>query len=731
MPAVTQIVPEFSFPYVQTYITDNTEVIDETPSTVVADPAVGYIYAFVSDRGIDNRWVLKRTQQSFVKTFGNPNFKKYGQPNLTPYTLLGEGGAKVWCMRVMPENATRAHAIVSLFYKADEDSVDVMKRKFRIKYTSRFVDPEKANGDVTKQVITKADAIKVRGQLDGEKTGGVYKDGEGYTQVPGLVVLTSNGRGKGGNTFSVRIANNISYEKEYGIKAVLFEILTTEKGLVKEAEYVGSMVTSVKYNNATLINDVLADAEEGVAPVDVDIDEEALEGVYDAYIAFCNKQHDDLEAKMEELMTQNSITFNMIHGLEDIPSGKEDVVNQLREMEALLTSCDEDSLPDLDGFDPIFGLAIGSTTTHQPFIKMVQKLTDSVDTTADGYDAADYTQSENIVAFDDVRGVRLYGGTDGYFEKPRTTQIVNKLGQTENYVWTQEEEYTDAYNKAWSGSLDKRVLTAKRIDATAMFDANYPFATKCKMAELTLARNDAILYMDTGIRSSFGYDELNAMIKDYSQFANRLISKNVHHYYTRDPISKKRICVTITYFLASQFWKHLINRGAFVPFVKADCQLTGHIRNTLTPTVEEYEKTLKEKLTQNRFNYFETVEDNVYQRATQNTSQLEDSDLLEESNVHLLYEAKRIVEKHIHANLYNFNESKIRQRFKTEEEEFFRDWNGNYVKSLTINFKANRWEVEHSVLHCYIEIVYRGLIKRATVEVDINRRDYDADADAE
>ena len=404
MPAVTQIVPEYGFPYVQTYIADNTEVTEDAPSTVVADPAIGYIFAFVSDRGIDNRWVLQRTQQSFVKTFGTPNFKKYGQPNLMPYVLLGDGGAKVWCMRVMPENATRAHAIVSLYYKADGDDVDVMKRKFRIKYTSRFVDPAKANGDVTKQVITKEDATKVRGVLDGEKIGGVYKDGEGYTQAPGLFVLTSNGRGKGGNTFSVRIANNISYEKEYGIKTMAYEILTTEKGLIKEAEYMGSMVTSVKYDSATFINDVLADTDDGVAPVDVDIDEELLEVVYDAYIDFCKKQHEDLEAKLEQLMTDNAITFPMINGIEDVPSEKADKVEECREVQALMESCDESLLPDLDGFDPIFGLSVGSTTNKQPFIKLVQKLTDLVDRTADDYDAADYTQSD-IVSFDDVRGV--------------------------------------------------------------------------------------------------------------------------------------------------------------------------------------------------------------------------------------------------------------------------------------------------------------------------------------
>ena len=393
-----------------------------------------------------------------------------------------------------------------------------------------------------------------------------------------------------------------------------------------------------------------------------------------------------------------------------------------------MESCDESVLPELDGFDPIFGLAVGSTTNKQPFIKLVQKLTDTVDTTADDYDAADYTQSD-IVSFDDVRGVRLYGGTDGYFENPRTTEIVNSKGQTEQHVWTVEEEYADAYSKAWSGSLDKRILTAKRIDADAIFDANYPFATKCEIAKLAIARDDSIYYMDTGIRSSFGYDELSAMIKDYSQFANRLISKNVHHYYTRDPITKKRIPVTITYFLANQFWRHVVNNGAYIPFVKSSCQLTGHIRNSLAPTVEDYELALKNKLNENRFNYFETVEDNVYQRATQNTSQTADSDLLEESNVHLLYKAKRIIEKDIQARLYDFNEPEVRNRFKSYENTKFSDWNSQYVKSITIDFKANAWEIEHSILHCYVTIEYRGIFKRATVEIDINRRDYEADAD--
>ena len=427
-------------------------------------------------------------------------------------------------------------------------------------------------------------------------------------------------------------------------------------------------------------------------------------------------------------MTENSITFPMINGIEDIPEGKLPQVTECREIQALMESCDETVLPDLDGFDPIFGLAVGSSTRKHPFIKLVQKLTDTVDTKADDYDAADYTQTD-IVSFDDVRGVRLYGGTDGYFEHPRTTKVVNNKNHEEDHVWTLEEEYADAYSKAWSGSLDKRILTAKRIDADAIFDANYPFTTKCEIAKLTIARDDAIFYMDTGIYTSFGYNELSSMIKAYSQFSNRLISKNAHHYYTRDPITKKRIPVTITYFLANQFWRHVVNNGAYIPFVKDNCQLAGHIRNSLHPTVEDYELELKNTLNANRFNYFETVEDNVYQRATQNTSQSMDSDLLEESNVHLLYKAKRIIEKDIQSRLYNFNEPDVRTRFTNYENAKFADWNSQYVKSLTISFKANAWETKHSILHCYVTIVYRSIFKRATVEIDINRRNYESDAD--
>lgn len=726
MAATTQIVPKYSFPYVETYINDYTQTPSDDLSSVQTDPSIRYIFAFAADKGIDNRWVLKTTQDDFVKTFGTPDFKKYGQSCLMPYMLLASGQTKVWCMRCMPENATRSHAIVSMWYKADTEDTqaEASKRKFRIKFTSRFIDPATPEAP---QIITKADLQAQRFVLDGLAVQGDYVDGEGYTQVPGFMMISSNGRGSGGDSYSIRVANNAYYEKEYQIKIFTFEILSSDKGLIKNAEYTGSMVTSVKYDSATLINDVLQETSEGVVPVDIDIDEASIEKVYDAYIAFCKKQEIDLAAEFEQKKTANAITDGMLDGTEEIPEDKVAIVEELHEIQTMELRCDDDRLPTLETFDPIHGLVLGETTEQQQFIYFTQKKTDDVDTDADDYDENDYTESD-IIDLDDVRGVRLGGGSNGYFDDPRTVTEYDKEGRPQQVKWTLEQEYDHAFNNAWNGTYDKRILTAKRIFAHAFFDANYSYEVKCTIASLVQNRDDAIFYMDTGIRSTFGNSELAEMVKQYSNFASRLISKNVHHYYTRDPITKKRIPVTITYFLADEYWQHRMNNGIHIPFVKSKCQLKGHIKNSLTPTVEDYEIELKETLVNNNFNYFETVEDNVYQRATQNTSQNISTDLTEESNVTILYEAKRIIEKDINDSLYDFNEADVRSRFRDYEIEKFRDWNSKYVESIDIQFKANRYELERSILHCYVSIVFRGIYKRGIVEIDINRRSY-ADAD--
>ena len=219
MPQINQIVPRFSFSYVETVINDNS-LVDDTMSDVFISPYVSYIFAFRSEKGIDNKFIRKRTKKSFVNTFGNSNYRKYGQPLMMPLAALDNANVEVWGMRVMPENATYANNLITIGYKADtEDEYpdSPSKRKFRIKFVQ--VSPDDLSSE---SAYKKA--------FEGLST----SDTEGFKTAP-FIGFRSAGRGKYGNDYTVKVSQNINYERETGIKMYNFDILSVNAGLEKIA----------------------------------------------------------------------------------------------------------------------------------------------------------------------------------------------------------------------------------------------------------------------------------------------------------------------------------------------------------------------------------------------------------------------------------------------------------------------------------------------------------------
>ena len=687
MAQITQIVPKYSFPNVETVVNDYTVVTETNVTSNSSDTSVRYIFPFISSKGVDNKFIRKRNRAEIVSAYGETNWKKYGQPLMQALHVAEAPNSEVWCMRVMPDDAAFAHNIVSAYYKGDTaaEMPTASNRKFRIKYV------QKASEVALKTV---AEILAAAANLDGVASDetGVYTDGEGYTQIPGIITLYSAGRGKYGNNYRVRITQNLYYEKDYGIKHYNFEVISAETGLTKEATYVGTLITSPKYNQTTLITDVLADADDGLVPVYINVEESAVEDLYNAYVDWATALVADLETELASASTDDE---------------KLKIANLISEAK---------NIPSIDEFDILFGKKVASEATN-PFIEFPVQFTSEITfTDAEGNDLtgdelymaeSKYTTS-NVVAWDNIDAARLSSGSDGKFD--------TATGEELNQV------VTACYKNAFDGVYDKRVLTSKRIKANALWDANYPAEVKESLAVLALRRNDALCYLDCGIMSSFGTPELTKLLTDYSVFDDYKISKNCHHYYIKEYTSKKRVPVTITYFLARQYADHVLNYGTHIPMVKSYAQLSGHVKDSLAPSVEDFEVDLKEKLTENRFNFFETVNDNVYQRATQNTAQLTLSDLLEENNVATLYEMKRIVEADISDRLYDFSDAETRQRFRNYEVAKFASWSGREVQSFDIDFRMSEWEAERSILHAYINVTFRGLQKRAILEIDINKR---------
>lgn len=655
MAQTVQIVPRFLHSHVESYINDYTIVDDSV--AVQSDDSVKFLSVFTGPQGIDNTLIKVADSDTFERIFGTSDYNLYGQAMMMPEAELKTGNASCWCMRVMPEDAVFANSILSIYYKAD-----VTNKKFRIKFKAKSL-----TGDAA---IKSKDDIKVKGLiLDGKPADGqtTYVDADGYTQLP-IVTFRMMGRGKYGNNYRWRIARNKDYESDYMIKMYSFETLNATAGIKKTAYYVGSIVDSNKYKTTLLINDVINDAETGLPPMDVQVYEDNMELLYEAYVDFLNEV---AEANPTDMVI----------------------------------------VPDNDEFDPFFGLNVASDVAV-PYISFTKMMDDSVDTTSPDYSADDYSSDTDLIQIDNVEGTSLAGGDDGAFGSSDPSE--------------RDAAIEEAYIKAFNGTYDPVILANKRTRCDAILDANYPYSVKQVMVDLALLRDDCLCFIDCGYVTSFSKANQQRLLEDYSIFNTRGLSKNPQWYTIKNPVTRKKHPVTITYFWAQQYANHIKQNGNHVPFANSYATLSGHVKNSLQPCIEEHEMELKDWLYANRFNYFEAIGENQFVRCCQNTSQPETSDLMEENNMAVLYEMKHILEVDARNNLYNFANADDRKRFTEYEEAKFAPWVGRKLYSFSINFSMNEWEAERSILHCYVAVQFRTLNKRTIIEIDVNKRDFAA-----
>ena len=122
--------------------------------------------------------------------------------------------------------------------------------------------------------------------------------------------------------------------------------------------------------------------------------------------------------------------------------------------------------------------------------------------------------------------------------------------------------------------------------------------------------------------------------------------------------------------------------------------------------------------------YLTTDEGRVVQRATQNTRQMDASALLEENNVRVLNTLKKGLEKACRGYLYEWNEPEVRKGYTQAQMEVYRPWIGTMVQDLDIKFTANEWEQERMIMHCYVEVKFRDIVKRIVLEINIQRPTY-------
>lgn len=611
MPISGQIIPSLLQPHVETYINDNTVYTQET---AIVEDGIKTICVFTSDQGRDNKLMLMKSLTNYMEEYGQPNFKLHGQPCLMPYGFLSSDNANVYCMRVMPNNATYACTILSAHVEIDDEDTHTMKIKHCV---------ESISASKPEELVAKMNQMLATAES---------------TSVYPLMAFYCKGRGNYGNTLRVRLSSDITSDKQNEYKNFAIEVLDAKSGLtLKETFARLSLDEDVIVSNSPMfMEDIINDDDTGSAKIGVKVCTDSI----------------------QELLELHNISFD----------------TQI-----------ESSI-----FDPLFGK--DKTNKAVPTITILS----SEDPALTG---------NTYVNLTEIEGLALNNGTDGDFAAG---------------VARRQDNIDAAFVKAFEGELDRTILSKRRTPAEIILDAGYSDDVKSALIGLFNKREDAFGVIDGGLLSTS--TELVNWATEMNAKGGRIFSKEAQHYQMRDPITGKKIKVTTTYFLATKLPTHFKQVGRHIPFTGEEyAKLSGHIKNTLLPVVDADDTDLKEILVDNRVNYYEAIGENNFIRGVQHTSQPIWSDLSEEHNMHVLLKMKREIENMVASLSFNFSESEDRRLFTESADRLLSQYR-SMCSSASVRFDATAFEEQRSIIHCYLEVVFKSIIKTGIIEIDINPR---------
>lgn len=316
-----------------------------------------------------------------------------------------------------------------------------------------------------------------------------------------------------------------------------------------------------------------------------------------------------------------------------------------------------------------------------------------------------------------VEGIPLTGGDDGLLD-PTNLAAYNTANPGAEK--TRDEIIEELYRQAWAGEISDLILSRKRIPLAYLTDADYPQSSKLAMVALYDKRRDFQLYLDCGILNTVAEARLKLQeLKTMPHLYPFLYE--FQHYKIRDTYSGKKVPVTTMYFL-NQELPPILLEDISRPLAGKFGEVSGHVKDSLLPVIDDDDEDLKALFYKNNVTYYTCIGENRYKRATQETSQPERSDLSEENNVRILFDFKKVIENLCNSENYTFTTQEDIEKLTASALEYRDTYYPDHVLGLEITFKQNAWEARRNITHGYAAVVFKGLNKRAIIEIDVNPR---------
>lgn len=327
----------------------------------------------------------------------------------------------------------------------------------------------------------------------------------------------------------------------------------------------------------------------------------------------------------------------------------------------------------------------------------------------------------NPFGVDSYPDIILGGGNDGKLDE--AYDYTNQKDAQGNPI-TRESLLTELYEKAFSGELDPMIKSKNKFPTSIIPDCNYPATVKNLIHALNDTRGDSIALFDAGTSILTHASVAETCKTLFGNFVGTYESVDAYCGKIRDPYNKKVVTVTSTYALcllyASQF--RTMN-GKHMPL--ADNEFGNlydvFIENTVYPVFDEdIHANEMNELVDERINFARMDANMAVKRATQTTRQVQLSMLSELNNCFILKDVKRAMERMCATKRYQFSEADDIVRFNKDAEQVASKFNGQ-VRSITAAFGQNDYEAEMSIVHLYVTIVNKNIVKTTIIEIDVNR----------
>ena len=480
---------------------------------------------------------------------------------------------------------------------------------------------------------------------------------DGWTEMR-LFSFASKGKGKYGENYKIRFSNNYRSDRISGYKNYF---LTEFKNNTKANELrVCLSPDAIIASNSYFIENIINDPTIGSTNVIVDVNEAVLSTLFTAYKSFIDPN-------------------------------------------TTLTA---------DTFDPLLGinknLAIASST----------KWTDFED--ADTYQIAglEIIDDETLgtIQLNSVVGFALTNGSDGAF-------AVGAAGR--------DAAINARYVKAFKGEIDRNILSKNRCPLDVALDADYDFVTvKPALATLIEKRNeDLIGYFDLNT-------DLDTLASPYENSVDLDLYTNnwtyeIDGYYgkIKDPFNYRIIKVTSTYNLAANlpsFWK--LNGGKHIPYAGVYGKINTYLENSVYPVYDDsVDSAYLDKLVDSHVNYAQINAKGEVIRGSQTTRypylgvSSTISNLSEGNNAHIILDIKHDADKIASEFHYKFNEGADINLFNRKMEVLTAKYSAAQVKKIAAKFERTDEEAEIGILHLYISVVHKSIVKIVKVDIDVNR----------